>query len=550
MPPERRTIKNYTPEAMRAAIDDVRYRKVTIRAASRKYGIPRPTLGRRVLMGTAVNGKAGPGTVLTENEEKTICEWIEYMDTAGFKVTIGELTAHVQKIIVNTKRRNPFKNNMPGKTWVRMFLQRHPHISKRISKKFAVPLSASTHVDVKSWFLNTSHYIKENNHDYVLNDPSRIFNCDEILFYLHPNGNKVLVKKKSLNGGQLNAKECVTTLLMVNACGLVAPLTLVFQCQRLPKKVTDNFPEEWNISKSDTGQMTREIFHHYVTKVFYPWLLEKEVKLPIILFLDKSTSFIDFPTTQFCQRQGIILMGLFANAKHSLQPLEVAIFQPLKENCKKKVVELRRNIPNFKKQDFSKLLYEVLDSTLDDSGLRISDSFRKCGIYPWDLSTLYTSNKDIDISQMLEEKILRLDCLKQTLKCVNEHISSEKIVEFQSSPDTWNGDMSYEKLFAVWRQIQKEIDEISTSVEDLRNISMLIEPKVEMFSDDDDSSSNIKNNMTADDIKNEVTTCVDPLSIGIFDMSEVSENYDIMNDDIIIEVIKDEVSANDNMYCD
>lgn len=47
-------------------------------------------------------------------------------------------------------------------------------------------------------------------------DPSRIFNCDESVFFLNPKGNKVFVPKKARFAHALvgnNDKECLTALI-------------------------------------------------------------------------------------------------------------------------------------------------------------------------------------------------------------------------------------------------------------------------------------------------------------------------------------------------
>lgn len=41
-------------------------------------------------------------------------------------------------------------------------------------------------------------------------------------------------------------------------------------------------------------------------------------------------------TSQFCEKNGIILVALLPNATHILQPMDVAVFRSLKEPWRKK----------------------------------------------------------------------------------------------------------------------------------------------------------------------------------------------------------------------
>ena len=56
-----------------------------------------------------------------------------HMARIGYCRTRKELRLIVKKILDKDGRENPFKNNMPGQSWMRSFLRRHPKISIRQS---------------------------------------------------------------------------------------------------------------------------------------------------------------------------------------------------------------------------------------------------------------------------------------------------------------------------------------------------------------------------------------------------------------------------------
>ncbi|XP_046683809.1 uncharacterized protein LOC124369770 [Homalodisca vitripennis] len=122
--------------------------------------------------------------------------WVENMAQAGFPVTVEQLCISVEKYIKEVKRDTPFKDGRPGRTWMIGFLRRNPSVSKRVSQNLTVSRAAVTRENVLNWFSEVESSItKEHGDDRILEDPSRLFNCDESAFFLNPKGPKVLAKK-------------------------------------------------------------------------------------------------------------------------------------------------------------------------------------------------------------------------------------------------------------------------------------------------------------------------------------------------------------------
>lgn len=56
------------------------------------------------------------------------------MARAGFSVTTEQLTFSMQRIMKDLNRPNPFKDDRPGRSWVKGFMKNHPEISVRMSQ--------------------------------------------------------------------------------------------------------------------------------------------------------------------------------------------------------------------------------------------------------------------------------------------------------------------------------------------------------------------------------------------------------------------------------
>lgn len=78
--------------------------------------------------------------------------------------------------------------------------------------------------------------------------------------------------------------------------------------------------------------MTGESFFEYIGNVFIPFLKESETPLPVVVFLDGHKFHLSLNLSILCSENKIILVSLFPNATHILQPLDVAVFGPMKKN--------------------------------------------------------------------------------------------------------------------------------------------------------------------------------------------------------------------------
>lgn len=168
----------------------------------------------------------------------------------------------------------------------------------------------------------------------ILENPSRIFNTDESGFMLCPKGEKVLSIRGEKNAYEVcgnNDKQQITVWVNISADGVVAPTMLVFSGKRMPKGIAKTIPSDWSMAVSEKGWITGESFFEYVANVFYPWLIEKKIQLPVILFLDGLVSHLTYHLSMFCNDKGIHIIALYPNSTHIQQPLDVAFFGPLKK---------------------------------------------------------------------------------------------------------------------------------------------------------------------------------------------------------------------------
>ncbi|KAJ2949894.1 hypothetical protein O0L34_g11214 [Tuta absoluta] len=375
--------KNYTPLQMAQAIEAVKGGE-KIATAANKYGVPRITLYDKISGKTPVECSMGPSTYLSTEEEAILEKWILDMAEKHIPITRDELLDSVQRIIADQKRKTPFTDNRPGRKWYSLFLNRHPAISERTAQNLTTARDAVTEENFKSWFMEVESYIQENNLKEASEDPRRIFNTDESAFYLSPKAGKVLAKKgdKHIYQSSGDEKDNLTVLITGNAAGELAPTMVVFAYERVPSAISSRFPEEWNIGRSPSGWMCGATFFEYIANKFNPWLVQQNIPKPVLFFLDGHRSHLTLHLSNFCAENGIEIIALYPNSTHILQPMDLAVFRPLKYYWKKAVKEwkLQHLGQNLQKENFALVLKTALQSITESS---IKNGFRAGGLYPF-----------------------------------------------------------------------------------------------------------------------------------------------------------------------
>lgn len=360
-----------------------------IREACRIYGVPKTTVHDRLSGKVAVNKmpKVGPDPVLGREGEEKLKKWVLDMAKCGFPINKKELFESVSKIIRDTGMKNPFKDGIPGDTWYQSFLRRHPEISVREAEGINNARAAVTETRVRLWFKDLREYIQSIDALDIFEDPDRIFNGDETGFSLCPKSGKILGPRGYKNLYMIkksNEKENVTVLVVFTASGKICPPLVVFPYVRPPKALIDNMPTSWVLGRSESGWMKSDVFYEYICNSYNTWLTENGIKKPVLLFIDGHKSHMTLSLSQFCEANGIILYALPANTTHMLQPADVSVFKPLKQEWKNTIRIWQAREENINqtvtKINFCKILHETFSTiNLEEA---IKNGFRKCGLYP------------------------------------------------------------------------------------------------------------------------------------------------------------------------
>ena len=440
------------------------------RRAAAVFHVPRSTLYAKHKAMIPVEGARGSATYLTSEEENILVHWILYCSERGFPIMKSQLLGCVQKLVNELKRQTPFKDNKPGRHWFESFCRRHPEITQRVAQNLSASRASATEEVLRQWFQEVQQHLEKLQ---LLNiDPSRIFNLDESAFFLVPKADKVLARTgskavyKVVNGDE---KESLTVLFNVSGNGVLLPPMILFWYERIPFSVTSSLPPGWIAGSTERGWMTGESFYGYVTTQFYPWLVKQNIQFPVVLFLDGHVSHLTLDLSQFCKAKQIELIALYPNATHVLQPLDVAVFHPLKAKWKSIVDEWR--IENagqrMRRENFAPLLKKSVDS-INKIPQIIINGFKTCGLSPFnanavDFNVLNKKSKtSVEITFEIENSsgIANNDQeeAKKHLQFLENIISVDVLEDFQNAvlSGTWEPSNSDNKgLFQYWLKTKR-----------------------------------------------------------------------------------------------
>lgn len=96
-------------------------------------------------------------------------------------------------------RQNSFKNNFPGKGWYKAFLKRHNEISLRTAEAVSSANSKVSEKDIRACFEGIYKYLVKEGLDHISNDPTGVYNVDEMGFQICPQIKNVLAPRGTRN---------------------------------------------------------------------------------------------------------------------------------------------------------------------------------------------------------------------------------------------------------------------------------------------------------------------------------------------------------------
>ena len=169
--------------------------------------------------------------------------------------------------------------------------------------------------------------------------------------------------------GPAPEKSHFTFIGTFSASGEVITPAIIYPYVRIPQDIRKEVPPLFHILKSKSGWMTSDVFQEFITDVFNPYLIAKQIQKPVILFVNGHKTHIKLRVSVLCEEAKIILYLLSPNTTHLLQPADVGPFKSLKAYWTKEVYRHQREQPDnaIKRKDVAPYLKKSLSKISKDS---------------------------------------------------------------------------------------------------------------------------------------------------------------------------------------
>ncbi|XP_041376339.1 uncharacterized protein LOC121388791 isoform X2 [Gigantopelta aegis] len=376
---EGRKYRSYSTNTLTEAYFAVKDGKITVKGASRQFGIPEQTLRDRALGKIDIDCvSSGCLPVLTLDEEAKIVEHLKRMASYGYGYTRQEVIDIATDYAVKLGKRISEKPFTLG--WLYLFIRRWPElrlIKPRALEQFRAKCTSST--VVCSYFDELENIITK----YSLYDkPHLIFNVDEKGITQNHSPPRVVAGRDQHPQAVTSGKSLTTTIIGCgSASGIAIPPFFVFAGKRKMPELMHGASPGADCEMSDTGWSNSDIFRHYLQDHFIKFIPQRQPDQHLLLLLDGHKSHVSLDLVEWAKEKKIILFILPAHTSHILQPLDVACYGPLQKFysyvCHK---IMRQTSTAITRYNICELSCKVYSRALSAENLHAA--FRKTGIFP------------------------------------------------------------------------------------------------------------------------------------------------------------------------
>ena len=371
--------KSYTDEAFQEALRRVSDGE-SVNKVSREMGIPRRSLRDRIGGARPTNVIGRPRALLPE-EEDCIASHAAALSDFGYAFDKTELRYFVKSYLDKACRNVvQFTDNLPGIDWVDAYMKRHVQLTHRVCQNIGRKRAAVSVSEVDNFFDNLSVSLEGI-------PPENIVNYDETNLDDNPKGIK-LIFRKGINHAErvMNvSKTSISIMFACSATGRVLAPYVVYKGERLMDNWVLGGPVHAIYNRSKSGWFDNYLFTDWFKRVAVPYFRRLPNEHPRVIIGDNLSAHFGAEILQICEAENIRYLFLPPNSTGILQPLDVAVYGPMKRVWREVLTDWKKgqgkHYTALPKHAFPGLLYNLLEGMENFSELAKS-GFRACGIYP------------------------------------------------------------------------------------------------------------------------------------------------------------------------
>jgi hypothetical protein len=166
---------------------------------------------------------------LSQSEEEVLAEGLILCGEWGFPLTTDDVCDLVQSYLMKSQKNvRVFKNNRPGRDWVKSFLKRHGELSKRFCENIKRKRAEVSREIVQEYFNNLKESLEGV-------DPDNLINYDETNCSDDPGVVKVIVRRGTRHPESVidTSKSSTSVMFCVSGAGVMLPPYVVYKATHL-----------------------------------------------------------------------------------------------------------------------------------------------------------------------------------------------------------------------------------------------------------------------------------------------------------------------------
>ena len=276
--------------------------------------------------------------------------------------------------------KKPGDSRMAGKSWFTNFMRRHQSLS--IRKPQATSLHRNSNfnrINVDSFFkklasVYTRHFLQAKD----------VWNMDETGLVTVQKPGFMVASKGVRRVGAVTSGErgtLVTMALAGNALGNIIPPHFVFPRKRFLPHFIAGGPEGSIGTANGSGWMQEDDFLEFLKHFINHTRPTEEKK--VLLLLNNHSSHISMKAIDLCRASGVVMLSFPPHCTHHLQPLDKAVYGPLKRYLNGEMDRWHRQNPgkSITIYDLPSLLNNIL--LRGASPQNVQAGFSSTGIWPY-----------------------------------------------------------------------------------------------------------------------------------------------------------------------
>lgn len=372
--------------ALEKALDAIK-RGMSVRKAGEKFGISKSALHRYAKCnqhgGNRPILKVGGQTSLNTDTEKKLVESVIKCSEWGYPLSTFDLRCFVKYYLDREgKSIKKFKDNMPGHEWAVSFLSRHKNkLSQRMCQNIKRSRAGVSHASVNDYFEDLKNTL-----DGI--SPDAIINYDETALSDDPGRRKLIFKRgcKYPERVMNESKSNVSVMFAATAAGKLLQPYVIYKATNLYDLWCEGGPPGTQYNRTKSGWIDGNTFLDWFQKVVIPYC--RRINGKKVVIGDNLSSHLSPEVIRLCEEHDIAFVFLPANSSHLTQPLDVALFAPLKKSWRKVLEKAKSKSKGnaFDKRYFPKHLKDTIDLMSATMTKDIIAGFNKAGIHPIDKS--------------------------------------------------------------------------------------------------------------------------------------------------------------------